>query len=255
MRGFGSVGLKSLRRQSMRCDKPLLGIEPMRCRRTRCEPLRGSQSLRGRFAVTVSTDDLQRAAQEALFCERILAKSGENILHGTLAGTASVEAWTHYPQNDAFDPESGAQWYYHCHLPAADEIEHGHFHCFLRPEGSAGPVHHLVAAGVDAHGRLHRLFTVNQWVVGDNWLDAEKTVALLPRFDMQLARPSYLVNRWLTAIVRLYEMEIAELIRKRDRVLAVHTPPAAIAVRKDRELEVTSTLPVDLIRRARELGI
>lgn len=203
----------------------------------------------------MSAEELSRAAQEALFCERILAKSGENILHGTLADTAWVEAWTHYPQNDVFDPNSGAQWYYHCHVPAADGIEHGHFHCFLRPEGSDGPVHHLIAVGVNAHGKLHRLFTVNQWVVGDSWLDAEKTIALLPRFDVQLAKPSYLVNRWLTAIVRLYETEIAELIRERDRVLAKHMLPAGIAAREDRNLEVTSALDVDLIGRARELGI
>ncbi|MEZ5806022.1 MAG: hypothetical protein R3E51_21805 [Rhizobiaceae bacterium] len=27
---------------------------------------------------------------------------------------------------------------------------------------------------------------MNQWVVGDNWLDAEATIALLPRFDVQI---------------------------------------------------------------------
>jgi hypothetical protein len=114
-------------------------------------------------------------------------------------------------------------------------------------------VHHLIGVGVDAHGKLHRLFTVNQWVVGDAWLDAEPTIALLPRFDVQLAKPSYLVNRWLSAVLRLYEREIGDLIRQRDATLASHQPPQGIETREDRRLEVTSELRVNLPARAAEL--
>jgi len=202
----------------------------------------------------MAEEDLRRAVQEALYCERILAKSGENVLRETLTDANSVEAWSHYPPGDVFDPASGGQWYYHCHIPPADEVEHGHFHCFVRPQGAGGPVHHLFAVGVNPYGKLHRLFTVNQWVVGDIWLDAEQSIALLPRFDMDLAKPSYLVNRWLTAIVRLYQAEIAELIRERDRVLSAHAAPDGVQAREDRSLEVTSSLLVDLNKRAQELG-
>lgn len=187
-------------------------------------------------------EDRERAAQEAAYCERLLAKSGENVLRETLSDSP-VTAWSHYPPGDVFDPDSGGQWYYHCHLPPADDVEHGHYHCFVRPEGANGPVHHLVAIGVDAFGKLHRLFTVNQWVVGDTWLDAEPTIALLPRFDMQLAKPSYLVNRWLTAIITQYQPEIEQLIRDRDEVLARHADDL-IATRQDRTLEVTSSFIV-----------
>lgn len=187
----------------------------------------------------------ERAAQEAAFCERLLAKSGENVLRETLRD-APVAAWEHYPPGDVFDPESGGQWYYHCHLPPADDIEHGHYHCFVRPDGAQGPVHHLVAVGVDAYGKLHRLFTVNQWVVGDTWLDAEASIALLERFDIEMPQPSYLTNRWLTAIHRLYADEIAELIRQRDATLAARQAPGGAPIREDRSLEVTSELRVDL---------
>ncbi|MGB3339352.1 MAG: hypothetical protein WBA73_19425 [Devosia sp.] len=187
----------------------------------------------------------ERAGQEAAYCEHLLAKSGENVLRETLRDAPSVTAWSHYPPGDVFDPESGGQWYYHCHLPPADDVEHGHFHCFVRPDGAQGPVHHLIAIGVDAFGKLHRLFTVNQWVVGDTWLDAEPTIALLPRFDMQLAKPSYLVNRWLTAIVAQYQPEIEQLIRERDARLLQHsTAPDIAQVREDRSLEVTSSLTI-----------
>ncbi len=199
--------------------------------------------------------ELTRAAREVMFCERVLAKTGDSVLHETLRGAERVETWAHYPKGDVFDPETGAQWYYHCHAPETSSGEHGHFHCFIRPQGNAGSVHHLVAVGVDAHGRLLRLFTVNQWVVGDDWLDAAPTIALLPHFDVHLAKPSYLVNRWLTAILKLYENEIAKLINERDVVIAKHTVPDGTSAKNDRELEVTSELHVNLLDRVRELGL
>ena len=199
--------------------------------------------------------ELVRAAQEALFCERVLAKTGDSVLHETLRGAERIETWAHYPKGDVFDPETGAQWYYHCHAAETPSGEHGHFHCFIRPQGNTGPVHHLIAVGVDPHGRLLRLFTVNQWVVGDDWLDAPSTIALLPCFDVHLAKPSYLVNRWLTAVLKLYETEIAALIHERDQVIASHTASAGTSPKDDRQLEVTSELAVNLQERAQELDL
>ena len=198
-------------------------------------------------------EERRRAAQEALFCEQVLAKGGDNVLKATLRD-APVAAWTHYPPGDVFDPASGSQWYYHCHIPPAGD-EHGHFHCFVRPSGSEGPVHHLVAVGVDAYGRLLRLFTVNQWVVGDSWLAAEGTIELLRRFDVQMPQPSYLTNRWLSAILRLYAPEIEELIRRRDALLEAKVPPQGTSVRDDRSLEVTSEHLVELRETTEKLGL
>jgi len=199
-------------------------------------------------------EPLRQAAQEALFCETVLAKSGDNILLETLRGASPV-TWEHYPPGDVFDRDSGAQWYYHSHNGLPGEAEHGHFHCFMRPQGKDGPIHHLVAIGVDAYGKAIRLFTVNQWVVDDVWADASTTIALLDGFDVHMARPSYLVNRWLTAILGLYRDEIAALILARDATLAAHMPPEGIAARQDRGLEVVSQCPVDLASRAAALGL
>jgi hypothetical protein len=181
----------------------------------------------------------ERALAEIAFCDSVLAKGGLNVLTETFRDTQGVVAWEHYPPGDVFDPASGSQWFYHCHPAEEGAAEHGHFHCFVRPQGPDGPIHHLAAVGVDVYGRPLRLFTVNQWVVGDDWIDAEATIALLPRFDMQMPRPSYLVNRWLTAIFVAHEDEIAGLIRERDRVLDAR---GGEAVREDRSLEVTSEL-------------
>ena len=186
----------------------------------------------------------EQGLHEIAFCEAILAKGGLNVLSDTFRGVSNIDAWEHYPPGDVFDPASNAQWFYHCHPATEGSAEHGHFHCFLRPEGPDGPIHHLIAIGVDADGRLLRLFTVNQWVVGDDWADADQTVALIERFDMQMPSPSYLVNRWLTAIFVAYGSEIAALIHARDKLLADHVPPDGTATREDRALEVTSELAV-----------
>ncbi len=180
-----------------------------------------------------------RALAEIAFCEAVLAKGGLTVLSDTFRGVDAIAAWDHYPPGDVFDPVSNAQWFYHCHPAEEGALEHGHFHCFLRPDGPGGPIHHLVAVGVDAEGRLLRLFTVNQWVVADDWADAQTTVGLLPRFDIQMPSPSYLVNRWLTAVLAAYEPEIVALIEERDRVLAAR-PGHRSAVFADRSLEVTS---------------
>jgi hypothetical protein len=184
----------------------------------------------------------EHALNEIAYCETVLAKGGLNVLSDMFRGVSDIEAWEHYPPGDVFDPASNAQWFYHCHPSDEGSLEHGHFHCFVRPEGPEGPIHHLIAIGVDAQGRLLRLFTVNQWVVGDDWADAEATIALIDRFDMQMPSPSYLVNRWLTAIFVAYESEIAGLIRQRDEILATHISPAGIEALQDRALEVVSEL-------------
>ncbi|MGB6116760.1 MAG: hypothetical protein WBF87_00940 [Mesorhizobium sp.] len=186
------------------------------------------------------SDARARALAEAAHCEALLAKAGLNILSETLRDASDIAEWEHYPAGDVFDAASGAQWFYHCHPAEEGEAEHGHFHCFVRPDGTNGPIHHLIAIGVDSYGRPLRLFTVNQWVVGDDWLPAAETVALLPRFDVQMPRPSYLVNRWLTAIVTAHEADIANLIRQRDAALAEW--PGEGDKRQDRALEVTSEL-------------
>jgi len=205
----------------------------------------GSTASAGRPAagnVGMSGEARERALAEIAFCDSVLAKSGLNILTETFRDSQGVVAWEHYPPGDVFDPATGSQWFYHCHPAEEGVAEHGHFHCFVRPQGIAGPIHHLAAVGVDAYGRPLRLFTVNQWVVGDDWLDAEATIALLPRFDMQMPRPSYLVNRWLTAIFVAHDVQIAALIRQRDETLAAHRGAEGVSVREDRALEVTSEL-------------
>ncbi|HWD59237.1 MAG TPA: hypothetical protein VG308_13200 [Stellaceae bacterium] len=196
-----------------------------------------------------------------------------------LARAGDASAWQHYPPGDGYDLISHAQYFYHQH-PAPDVAgEHGHFHLFLRaegmPEGSApfllpeaaiakenlptppqapptkrgdrDEVCHLVAIAVDAAGEPVRLFSTNRWVTGETWYRADDAIRMLDRFTLEAAEPASFVNFWLTAMVRLYQPEIARLLRERDRtVMDPRRQRRRVDVFEDPKLEITSSQPIDL---------
>jgi hypothetical protein len=200
-------------------------------------------------------------------------------------GDGFAADWQHYPPSDAYDPVSHAQYFYHRHreseaIPGEGPAEHGHFHLFLRAEGmprgalplllpeqaianlptptQAAPskrgardeVGHLIAIALDAAGEPVRLFTTNRWVTGETWYRADDVIRMLDRFTLDTAEPACVVNSWLGAIVRLYQPEIAMLLRDRDKV--VMDPKRRrrrVDVFEDSKLEIISSLAIDLDQR------
>ena len=235
------------------------------------------------------------AGSEILECRRVLARSGDTILAEVLRGAAGFGAWTHYPEGDVYDPLSHAQYFYHAH-PTAQRLarEHGHFHTFLRPRGMppgtrplmmpelaiadapaapAGPavppaaqpnqgaendaLSHLVAIAVDAEGVPLRLFTTNRWVTGETWYAAADVVAMLDRFVVDLARPSWPLNRWISALFRLFRPHMAALLHARDDAVMSwrRRHRGKVHVFEDRRLEVTSALDVDVDDETRQVAL
>lgn len=186
------------------------------------------------------------AGREALFWMRVLAKSGRNLVGEVLAGHGTFYEWEHYPPGDLFDPDSGSQWYYHAHPKEERPGEHGHFHLFVR---DGAETVHLVAIGMDAMGGPVHLFTTNQWVTGERLEPASVVARLVERFDLELAVPSWPVNRWLVAMLRFYAPTVRELLVERDRVIAARRVELGSAdILEDRRLEVTSARSIDLAR-------
>jgi hypothetical protein len=212
-------------------------------------------------------------------CRRELAAHGSNVVREILGRAGVIEDWRHYPAGDGYDPVSHAQYFYHRH-PADELREHGHFHLFLRAEGmsedtlplllpeaaianlptppQAAPskrgtrdeVSHLVAIAVDHDGEPVRLFTTNRWVTGETWYRADDVVRMLDGFTLEAAEPVGLINAWLGAMVRLYQPEIAMLLRERDRiVMDPRRQRRRVDVFEDPRLEVTSSLAIDLAAR------
>jgi hypothetical protein len=217
------------------------------------------------------------AGKEARACVRELARTGDNPVGELSKGQGAFTEWTHYPAGDVHDPVSHAEYYYHAHpfsaaasaaMPKSDgRREQGHFHCFLRASGMPAGVRpasiadlarseiageamaHLVAIAMDEAGTPIRLFTTNRWVTGETWYAGADVAAMLERFVIARAAPSWPVNRWLGAMVRLFRPQIAALIEARDAAVAAHAAanPEANAL-EDRALEVTSALAIDVER-------
>jgi hypothetical protein len=112
----------------------------------------------------------------------------------------------------------------------------------------AGWVAHLVGISTDPSGRVIRLFTTNRWVTGEVWYDADSAIRMLDRFAMTKGAPSPELNRWVSAVVRMFRPQIEDLLRARDARLAqfraAHPDSDAL---EDRSLQVTSELPVDFL--------
>jgi hypothetical protein len=213
-------------------------------------------------------------------CRSELATRDSNIVREVVGRSGETEEWRHYPPGDGYDLISCAQYFFHQHSRAAEPSgEAGHFHLFLRAEGmpagtqplllpeaaiakehlptppQAAPskrgardeVSHLIAVAVDAAGEPVRLFTTNRWVTGETWYRAEDVIRLLDRFSLDAAEPASFVNFWLTALVRLYQPEIAMLLRERDRtVMDPIRQRRRVEVFEDPKLEITSSLDIDL---------
>lgn len=203
------------------------------------------------------------AAAEVKNCRRVLAKTGDTILTELLRGVGAPAEWRHYPPGDVYDGEHHAQYYYHSHAAAERRPgEHGHFHTFLRPLGMPAGVKpallpdagralgendalsHLAGISVDASGEVTRLFTTNRWVTGETWYAADDVTAMLDCFVIDHARPSWPLNRWITAVIRLYRPQIVDLLRRRDAALAEAGGLDGNPY-EDRALETPSEIEID----------
>jgi hypothetical protein len=213
------------------------------------------------------------AAREITLCQRILAKTGDNILT-MLVGLQSIASdLRHYPANDVYDAEYHAQYYFHAHpLDSQPKGEVGHFHTFLRPLGMPegirplacppylddqdgnGALSHIVGIAVNELGTPTRLFTTNRWVTGESWYAAEDVARMLEGFVIDHARPSWPVNRWLTAVVHLYREEIIDLLADRDLAMRrFQEESPGCDFYEDRSLEVLSEKGINLLAKVSEM--
>jgi len=206
---------------------------------------------------------MARAGARILECYRVLQKSDANVVGEVLRGHGEFFEWDHYPPGDVYDHDTHAQYYYHAHPPEGRAKkfgpEHGHFHTFLRPkgmppnvkpapvadfvapEGDNDALTHLVGIAMNRAGYPIRLFATNRWVTGEIWYEAKSVISMLDRFAIDLAVPSWPVNIWITAMLRLFRPEIETLLIERDAAIVdwQRRHPDE-NVYEDRALEITS---------------
>jgi hypothetical protein len=208
-------------------------------------------------------EDMLAAGHEVLECYRVLGKGGLNIVGELLKGQGTFYEFDHYPKGDVYDEEHASQYYYHAHR--GSQGEHGHFHTFLRagaipkdvtpvaydgeeawPEGDEA-LSHLIAISMDPRGFPIGLFATNRWVTAEAWYRAEDVVRMLERFSIDHAYPSWPTNRWISAMLRLFQPQITALLHHRDEALEAwfHSHPG-VDVYEDRDLEITGSLPLSV---------
>lgn len=191
-------------------------------------------------------DDARLLAAAGLVAALREAEAGGGNLIAALVGDDPFVAFRHYPEEDAWDEASRAQFYFHAHDSGTRAAEAGHIHCFHRPGGrhSAAAPHHLVAIALDATGRPAGLFTTNRWVTEEVFLPAPAARAVAARYA-----PSGgdVASRVVAGVFGLYRGEIMQLLTERDAALAERRRlrPDADPL-EDRELEILSHRAIDL---------
>ncbi len=170
-----------------------------------------------------------------------------------------IDEARHFPEDDVFDPVTGAQYFLHRHA-AGNAPASVHIHFFQRwqplelqlPEAETISTH-LAALELNAFGEPQAWFVVNQWVVGDYWQPAEDTVRLFS--DWHIASPDNgrgnkvpeICHRWLATYLRLNLIAtIYPLLCERDVLLdkLVDSYPGT-NVLDDRTHEVLSYQRID----------
>jgi hypothetical protein len=208
--------------------------------------------------------EMLAAGKDVLECYRVLKKTNDNIVGELLRDVGTFFQWQHYPKGDIFDRDSHSQHYYHAHPKGQRPGEHGHFHTFLRASGmkrgvepvpyngdatwpvGSDALSHLIAISMDAKGYPISMFTVNRWVTGESWYAAEDVCDMVDQFEIDHARPSWPVNRWVTGMVHLFSPLVKDLIRERDLALDARRQSHPGDVFEDKGLEVTSQSPISV---------
>jgi len=200
-------------------------------------------------------EEMAVAGVQILECYRVLRKTNSNVVAEVIRGGGTFYEYDHYPKGDVYDNETHSQYFYHAHRPK----EHGHFHTFLRKDGmprnckpvkqSKAPfmdkrddtISHIIGISMNRSGYPTRLFTTNRWITADNWYAADDVIKMLDRFHMDLAWPSWPVNIWLTAMLRLFRPQIIELVHERDAtVRRWQESRPGVDVFEDRDFDIAS---------------
>ena len=126
---------------------------------------------------------------------------------------------------------------------------------FEPPKDDNGALTHFVGIATNRAGFPIRLFTTNRWVTGETWYTAKNVIAMLDRFEMDMAWPSMPVNIWITAMLQLFRPDIEALMIERDEaVTAWERRHPDENVYEDRGLEITSIRDISVEKQIKRVN-
>lgn len=167
-------------------------------------------------------ENTNNAAESLAACLLEMAEAETNPVLQIINPDAPLEENKKYPPGLLQFNQSGWRAYYHCHPSTRTgnhrfEGEHGHFHIFVRCQNEPEVWSHLVALAIDNMGQPMGWFTVNHWVTGETWQDAEVLINQLKAipFDTQTT----LIERWLLSLLELNKNKITAVLYTRDKLI------------------------------------
>ena len=214
------------------------------------------------------------AAHEVIDVQMRLNLTDDNVVGELIKNAGTFFEWNHYPDGDVYYAGSASQFFYHAHPADLRVGEHGHFHTFLRPAGmpegvNPAPVDdyvapkdandalaHIIGISMDGFGAPICLFTTNRWVTGETWYSGPDIARMVDLFEVRHTQPSWPVNRWVSAMLRLFKPQILALISARDATVADWARSGKAPdgnVFEDRALEVTSYCHISIEAQARAI--
>jgi hypothetical protein len=217
-------------------------------------------------------DRMAEAAREVIDIQARLNMTGDDVVGELIKNAGTFFEWNHYPDGEVYDTTSGSQYFYHAHPADLRVGEHGHFHTFLRPAGmpdgmrpatvadyvppadASDALSHIIGISMDEFGVPICLFTTNRWVTGETWCAGSYVARLVDLFEIAHTQPSWPVNRWLSAMMRLFKPQILRLIADRDAAVQAWSQAGKAPdgnVLEDRALEVTSYCRISIEGQAR----
>lgn len=172
-----------------------------------------------------------------------LRKEGSNIVKKIMNGRKyKYYPYTHYPVEGGIKDEvSGYQLFFHAHRPN----EYGHFHTFATDD--EGNLIHLLLISMDKDGIPIGLATVNRWVTGDTYVNADVLKKLAEKFfiDPSLFQDKKIIE-FINLIFKLYKEEIFNLFDERDEWIRNYVNTNFREPFEDREFEILSYKKINL---------
>lgn len=214
-------------------------------------------------------NQMQSAVETLLTCYTDLAAQRSHLL-SEIVNDHVPRQWAHYPDDDVIDGDTGYQFFYHSHSPEDRDAtsEHGHFHVFARQAEHGASIDldheqdwltrlnsehatdantiHLLCVSLNAKGVPTALFTVNRWVTGDHLFSAATTLRLLSDLAVDNQQAPR-VSQWLTALLAIFEPQIAQLLIARDQnLLELASKRRKSGLLEDESIEVLSSVAIDI---------
>ena len=149
-----------------------------------------------------------------------------------------------YPENKLVFNNGVWRAYYHCHAPPYRfENEHGHFHIFHKIDENNWT--HIVALSINSQGQPQKWFATNRWVTDESWQMADRFFGYLA--DEPEVTALLLVERWLYAMLVLYQDEINHLLQQRDeKVMSLADKSSIKDVLEDHKHYILAELDIQL---------